>query len=172
MARSIPIASRRQFEDVSSDDACLLFVKISHHDLVDPIRLVLDNADFVMDGETWNRSYFELELLTDDDKPPKAQFRFPNVDRQPINMLANVVDAPTVEFQLIPASYFDLTVEPRTVLPDVTVEPVYSAAALFLNDTSTTDVDVSGSLRGYDLRQESWPSLRATQDRLPGVFMR
>jgi hypothetical protein len=172
MARSIPIASRRKLEDASSDEPVLLFATIRHRSLIDPIPLVLDNADYVLDGDTFHKSWFELELLSDDDKPPVAKFTFPNVDRQPINLLANVVGPATVDFRLIAASCFDLTADPRTVLPDVTVEPLYSASSLFLTDIQVDQVQVSGALRGYDYRQESWPSLRATQDRLPGVFMR
>jgi hypothetical protein len=172
MARTIPVASRQRMEDASDGDPTLLFVTIRHKTLIDPICLVLDGADYVIDGVTFHKSYFELELLTDDDKPPKATFTFPNVDRQPINLLANVVGPAMVDFKLIAASCFDLRVEPRMVKTGVTVDALYSASSLFLTDVQVDQVRVQGTLRGYDFRQEVWPSLRATQDRLPGVFMR
>jgi hypothetical protein len=172
MARTIPVASRQRMEDAADGDPILLFVTIRHKTLIDPIPLVLDDVDYVLDGVTYHKSYFELELLTDDDKPPKATFTFPNVNRQPINLLANVVGPAMVDFKLIAASYFDLTVEPRAVKAGVAVEALYSASSLFLTDVQVDQTQVQGTLRGYDFRQESWPSLRATQDRLPGVFMR
>lgn len=172
MARSIPVASRQRMEESSDGDPSLMFGTIRHKTLIVPIRLVLDGADYVLGGDIFHKCYFELELLTDDDKPPKATFTFPNVDRQPINLLANVVGPAMVDFKLVSASYFDLTVEPRTVKAGLTVETLYSASSLSLTDITVDQTQVKGTLRGYDFRQESWPSLRATQDRLPGVFMR
>ncbi|OJU02784.1 MAG: hypothetical protein BGN87_06200 [Rhizobiales bacterium 65-79] len=177
MARALPIVDRRRLEQGSSDDPVLLFAAIRHKQLTDPVRLVLDGADYVMDDEdgnaaTWHQSYFTLTLLTDDARPPQASFTFPNVDRRSSNMIADVIDPATVDFKLIAASYFNLAVEPRTVKAGLTVAALYQASSLFLTDVKIGLVQVTGTLRGIDLRQQLWPLLRATQDRLPGVFMR
>ncbi|OJU12759.1 MAG: hypothetical protein BGN85_08840 [Alphaproteobacteria bacterium 64-11] len=172
MARTIPVVTRKSLEEASSGDPVLLFATISHRDLVEDITLVLDGADYVLDGITYSKSWFELDLISDDDQPPTAQFTFPNVDRVAFGMLSGVTYPARVSFKLIAASNFDLTVDPRTVLSAVTVETIYSADLLFLTDITIDAMQVQGTLRGFDYRQEVWPSRRATQDLLPGVFMR
>jgi hypothetical protein len=176
--RVLPILSRRLLEQSSSGEPILVFVTVTHPDLDTPIRLVVDGADYVVNGDTWNQSFFELDLLTDTEQPPSARFRFPNVDREAISLLRRVSGPCRVEFALLPASYFDLTVEPRTVLPLHTViwdrapagSLVYRASSLFLTEITADQVQVEGTLRSWDYRQESWPDKRATQALLPGVF--
>jgi hypothetical protein len=170
--RVIPLITREALERSSSGDALLIFVTVTHPDMPDVIRLVTDGADYLRDGKTWHKSWFELDLLTDDETPPQARFRFPNVDRAAITMLAAVSNPAKVSFEVISAAWFDLTVEPRVVKPAVTVEAAYDARHLFLTDITADAVQVEGTLRSWDYRQESWPDMRATEALLPGVYVR
>lgn len=172
MARVIPVIARQALEQSSSKDAVLVFVTITHPEMVDIIRLVIDGVDYLIDDVTWHRSFFELDLLTDEDTPPQARFRFPNVNRVAINMLSRVATPARVQFDLISSAYFDLTADPRTVLPGMTPELIYSAKALFLVDITADEVQVEGTLRSWDIRVESWPDKRATEALTPGAFMR
>lgn len=170
MSRTIPIISRQAFEASSSDDAAICFVTITHPLAEAPILLVLDGADYLIDGVTWHRSEFELDLLTDDDRPPSAPFRFPNVDRRAINMLAGVTIAARVDIELVSSAYFDLTADPRVVKPGVTIEKIYRAPALRLTDITADEMMVEGTLLSWDYQQEEWPAAVVTEDLLPGVF--
>lgn len=170
--RTIPVLNRKVLEQSSAGEAFLAFVTITHPQVSYTIRLVLDGADYEIGGNTWHKSFFELELITDTEQPPSAKFRFPNVDRAAITMLQAVANPPRVAFDLISTAYFDLTAEPRTVKPDTTVEYLYRARGLFLTDITADSVQVEGTLRGHDYRQESWPDKRVTQTLLPGAFVR
>ena len=178
--RAIPVISRRLLEQSSSGVPILVFVTVSHPTLETPIRLVVDGADYVVNGDTFHQSFFELDLLTDTEQPPQARFRFPNVDRTAITLLRRVSGPCRVEFALLPASWFDLTVEPRTVKTGLTVtwsrapagSLIYKAASLFLTEITADQSQVEGTLRSWDYRQESWPDKRTTQALTPGVFAR
>lgn len=175
--RTIPVIARREHEKSSSPNADLIFVRITHPDTTDVIRLVVDGVDYVMDdgaeiGATWHRGGFELDLLTDTEEPPKAEFRFPNVDWSAMGMLAKVNTPARVTFSVVTSAYFDLTKDPRTVKPGLTVEPSYRAAGLDLRDIAVDDVSVTGTLMSRDMRQEVWPNMRATKARLPGTHVR
>lgn len=179
--RTIPVIARRAFERSSSGDPVLIFVTVRHPTIEVPIRLVVDGADYEVNGTTFYKSFFELDLLSDTESPPSAQFRFPNVDREAISRLRRVSGPCRVEFALLPASYFDLTAEPRVVKPGLTVvwarakdggSLVYKASALFLTDIKADQTQVEGTLRSWDYRQEMWPDKRVTQALLPGVFAR
>jgi hypothetical protein len=178
MARTIPVLSRRILEQSSASDPILVFVSVTHPTMPNAIQLVVDGVDYLINGSTWHQSFFELDLLTDTEKPPQANFRFPNVDRAAITMLQNVSGPCRVEFALLPASYFDLTADPRTVKPGLTViwdrapagSLIYRAQSLFLTTITADQIQVQGTLRSWDFTTESWPDKRATQVLLPGVF--
>ncbi len=170
--RSIPLIDRRAIEQSNSPDAELIFVTITHPEMAETVRLVVDGHDYLIDGKTWNKSAFELDLLTDGDRPPTAPFRFPNVDRTAIAKLRRVNGPCRVAFDVYSSAYFDLTADPRTVKVGLTLEPIYSAKALFLTEVTADDVMVEGTLRSWDYRQESWPDMRATKRLLPGAYAR
>ncbi len=176
MSRSIPILSRRELEKSSTGEVFLVFVKITHPELPDNITLVVDGYDYIWNGIRWYKSYFELELITDDENPPQANFSFPNVKREAMARLSEVVQPCRVDFYIAAASYFDLTITdpdtPRTVLPGKTVTTVYDAPRLFLTSIKADPIMVVGTLRSWDYRTEMWPNKRVTKALLPGVYAR
>lgn len=129
----------------SSDDPFLSLLTISHSALAEPIRCVMDRADFVSRGNTFIAYPFELtpqEQSKDGIKP--AHIRIGNVDGRIVETLRAVAgsgeepvltlefvfasDPDTVEmawplFMLQNAKYDDV-VEGDLVLPDLTIEPV------------------------------------------------
>ena len=168
--RAIPVSVRELLEQSHSDDALLFFVTITHPELTGDIRLVIDGADYVIGGNTWHKSNFDLQLLNDSEGPPQATFRFPNVDRSATMMLRNVNGPARVIFDIYPASYFDLSADPRTVKNGVTLTSVYTAQELFLVNVAISSTEVSGNLKSWDYRQENWPDVLATETLLPGVW--
>lgn len=150
----------------------LIFVTITHPETPEVIRLVLDGEDFELDGELYHKSWFEMTLLPDTDQPPSASVKFPNVDRQKTNLIRNVVGAPRVAFDLYSSRFFDLTAKPRVVKPAAVPVAMYSAKSLYLTNVRVTMNDFSATLRSWDYRQEQWPEMRATHDRLPALYLR
>lgn len=176
MTRRIPIISRRELERGSTGEVMTFFVSITHPEMSDDINLVVEGYDYSWNNKTWHKSYFEMELLSDDDTPPKAQFSFPNVNRAAMARLSDVVQPCRIAFYVLPVSYFDLSITdpdtPRTVLPGVVVEPIYAASALFLTGIKADPIMVTGSIRSWDYRTEMWPNVRATKLLTPGVYAR
>lgn len=170
--RTIPILSRREAEKPSSGVAEVFFATVTHPETSDVIRLVVDGVDYVLNGDTFHKSAFELDLLMDSDRPPSAPFRFPNVDRTAIAKLRLVNGPCRVSFEVYSSAYWDLTQDPRTVKPGLTPAPIYTARSLFLTEVSADDVAVSGTLRSWDYTQESWPNKLATKALTPGVYAR
>lgn len=170
MARVVPVISRAEAERSSSGAAHLIFVEVSHPLMTEAVRLVVDGVDYLLNGGLWHRSSFELDLLTDEESPPRARFRFPNVDRRAIHMLEKVAEPAHVEFRVVTSSYFDLTADPRTVRPGMVAVPMYTARHLLLTDITADAVMVSGTLRSWDYRREMWPNRLAVRSLLPGAF--
>lgn len=170
--RVLPERVRQSLESSASGDADIMFVTITHPELDGSIRLARDGADYLVDGETFHQSWFEIDILSDTDGPPKSRFRFPNVDRTAITMLREVVGPAIVAFDLYSSAWFDLSANPRTVKPGETLVATYSASNLFLTDITITPAEVSGTLRSWDYRQESWPDMLVSQEVFPGVWVR
>lgn len=172
--RSIPVISRRELEKNNTGEVFLVFVSITHPEITDEINLVVDGYDYIWNGKTWHKSYFELEILTDDDSPPQANFSFPNVKREAMARLSTVVQPCRVAFYIVASSYFDLSITdentPRPAL--VTPQTAYKAERLFLTSIKADPIMVSGSLRSWDYRTEMWPNKRVTKALLPGVYAR
>lgn len=172
MTRSVPATTRLELENEATGEALLLFVDITHPELGhETIRVVSDGVDYVLGGETYQAGGFEVETLTDSDQPPSARFFFANVDRSATNMLADVVGPAQVRVRIVSTEYFTKAGEPREPLAGVTVEPAYDAQHLYLTDITVDAVACSGTLRGYDYRQESWPARIATEALCPGLFV-
>ncbi|PHP68177.1 hypothetical protein CSC94_05870 [Zhengella mangrovi] len=172
MTRSVPASTRLELEREASGEALLLFVDITHPELGnETIRLVSDGVDYELDGNLYTRGGFDLQLLTDSDQPPSAKFTFSNVDRSATNMLADVDGPAEVRMRAISTEYFNTREDPRVVLDGVTVVAAYDAQRLYLTDITMDDVACAGTLRGYDYRQESWPSKIATEALCPGLFV-
>ena len=64
---------------------------------------------------------------------------------------------------------FDLSVAPRVPLGP-SVEHIYVARHLYLTDVEGDVLQLSGTIRWWEYTQESWPALRATQNRFPGLY--
>lgn len=167
--RSVPLVTARALEAQTSDDPLIVFVAVAHETLDAPIRLVLDQVDYLRSGALYHASAFELALLSDDDSPPMTRFTFPAVDRQALTRLAGVTEPATVSFEVLAASAFDPSTDPREEKPGASA--IYSATHLFLTDITVDAMSCEGTLRSWDYRQEAWPNLRATKAMAPGAWL-
>lgn len=166
--RNVPASVRADIEREANSDALLVFITITHPDLLEPIRVVNDPENFTLSGALHVGFEFRIELLSDNDSPPTARLTIQNVDRRIGDTLLRTVNPPRIELQIVAASEFDTTVSPRTELG--TAARIYRAQHLYLTDVSGDKLQVSGTLRSFDYTQETWPALRATEARYPGLY--
>jgi hypothetical protein len=168
--REIPLEIARALEQPETAEVVLLFLRIAHKQLPVDLLIVSDPADYILDGETWRGFDFDLRLLSDTDQPPRTELTVQNVDRR-VGEAILAMDGPArLDIDVIAASQFDLTAEPRVAIAG-TVERMYSARHLALVDVRGDVLQLTGTVRSWDYSQEAWPSMRATQDHFPGLYL-
>ena len=114
MTRNITSAFRELTESSFRDEVDLCFLTITHDDLAEPIRVVWDTKDFVYGGETFIGFPFDLEILSDDEKPPQAKLTIQNIDPRIGDSIRELSSPPRLKIELLSSADFDLTVDPRT----------------------------------------------------------
>lgn len=159
-------------EASNSNGVLLVFLTITHHETTEVIRLVLDNEDFELGGELFNKSWFTITMLPDNERPPEATLSFPNVNRRAMNMIRHVNGPARVMFEIYSSRFFDTTVAPRVPVPGPAPTRMYRAKGLYLTNVSVSPSEVSATLRSWDYRTERWPEKTGTQALLPGVYVR
>lgn len=170
MQRDLPLATARELERPETAEVLLVFLRISHRQLPEDLRIVSDGADYIMDGATWTGFDFEIQLLSDTDAPPRTELTVQNVDRR-IGEAILAMDGPArLDMEVIAASQFNLNVEPRVALGP-SVERTYTARHLALVDVGGDVLQLTGTIRSWDYSQEAWPSMRGTQDAFPGLYL-
>jgi len=167
--RAVPPQARRELDKQESAEIYLVFLKIRHPALTEDIRVVSDPKNFILEDEEYQGFEFEIKILSDGEKPPSAQLSIQNVDRRIGEAILNSNDSIRLEIQIVTGSEFDLTVTPRTSLTAVPAR-VYRARQLYLTDIEGGLIFLTGTIRSWDYTQETWPGIRATQARLPGLY--
>lgn len=171
--RSLATRHLVDLDDTESPAALMWFLTIDHPNIVEPIRVVSDYFDYVIDGDTYIAMPFEVQPLTDNDQTPSAEIRVPNIDRRigealEIDMAGTRATVSAVAYS---SEDFDLTVEPRVPLDAGDLPVIYSFEQFELADVRANTVDITGRITLIDITQEPWPFLRATSDRFPGLFV-
>lgn len=168
MSRSIDATVKQSLEAPESADALLAFLTVTHLLLPEPIRVVSDVMDYVVDGKTFLGMPFDFGILTDGEGPPMTELRMQNVDARIGRALLGLTDRAMVSLELRSSADFDLSQDPRTALPGGSV--VYAFSGFDLIEVTGTVADISGRVMLRDYSQEPWPGLRCTQSRMPALF--
>src|SRR5687767_14720758 len=71
------------------------------HPMMETFRLVRNRVDIVSRGQTFNKSWFELDILNDDNEIVRSQLTMPNVDRLIGNTLRTIIGPPEVTIEVI-----------------------------------------------------------------------
>ena len=166
--RTIPAGVRREIDREESEEIYLTFLTISHPSLADDERVVADGADFILGGLTFTGFQFSLPILTDTDRPPVAQLKIQNVSQRIGEVLREIDQPATLKLELIPASEFNLTVDPRTEIG--TAARTYVADQLTLVGVEVNAMFITGRLQTRDYSREQWPGIMASQAAFPGLF--
>jgi len=176
-------AFRNEMEAQDSAEAALIFATITHPELLTPIRVVSesDKGYSIANGKVVNYRYggelfygcpFALELVTDDDRPPRAQVILPDVEQRVGLEVLPLIDSPRIKFEVLALSDFSDALDAdnaRNPIGTPTVE--YAADHLYLANVSGDQMSVQAQLTGLDYSAEPWPKIRTTQDRLPGLYL-
>lgn len=139
-----------------SGEAALLLLTISHPMRGAPVRLARNAAAVTSRGETYAAAWFEADVVTDMDGPPRAELTIPNVDRA-IGFWADGLDGPPeVTLEVVASDHLD--------------EPVYRAARLQLRNVEILPMTVKGQLTSRDYSSEPCGTIHVNPGRFPGLF--
>lgn len=139
-----------------SDDPIVALLTIEHPRWGVPQRMVSDINQVVSRGLTFLPSAFELQVVSDDDGPPRASLSLPNASREIGTELQKLDSAPECKIEVIALSH-----------PD---EPIYTAARLEIVEINLGAVVVSGDLRGKDFTSEPIGTKRVIPRDFPAFF--
>lgn len=169
--RVLPDHVRRELDRQESAETTVVFLTIEHAELPEPIRVVSDPRNFVLDGFTHIGFYFDITVLSDGEGPPYASLTVQNADKRVSEGILSAVTPARVKIEVIAGSNFNLEDNPCTEIggPN-TAERIYSAPHLFLTEVEANVLTVQGRLVSWDYTQELWPGIMATKNRLPGLF--
>lgn len=83
MAKTLTTDGKKRLNAVESPDLGVYLLEITHADLLEPLRLVNDNADLDHDGHTWTAIPFNLTPPDDlSQGMPKGRIEVANVGRE------------------------------------------------------------------------------------------
>ncbi|MGR3495149.1 DUF1833 family protein [Citreimonas sp.] len=171
--RTLAARHEADLDSADSPAALMWFLSIEHPQLLDPIRVVSDLFDYVINGHTYVGMPFEVLPLTDNNQTPSAELRVQNIDRR-IGQALEIDTAGTraiVSASAHSSDDFDLTVEPRVPLDANDLPTIYQFQRFELADVRANAVEITGRITLIDITQEPWPYIRATADRFPGLFV-
>lgn len=167
--RILPAGVLRELERQDSQEALLVFLSFYSDRLYEPIRVVSDVENFILDGEEYQAFDFDINLMSDNDGPPRAKLTILNVDERIGEAVLASTTPIRMDMQIVAMSEFNLKNTPRTELNNPSPR-VYKAQHLRLAEVKGDLLKVTGTIVSWDYTQESWPAIKATQDRYPGLF--
>lgn len=166
--RTHAAAQRQALEVQSGPDALIAFLTIEHPGLADPIRVVCDVLPYSLGGVEWTPLIFGHRLLTDGEGAARTQLVIQNTDRRIGQALRRAQDRARVHLELRSSADFDLTVVPRVEADSN--PPIYAIRDFELINISASATEITGDVQLADYSTEPCPHVRATQDRMPGLF--
>lgn len=171
MPRVLPAQLRTEVDQPWTGEFLAIFAVVSHPDLIEPIRAANDVVDYILGGLRYTGVPFEMEALTDGERPPSGRLRIHNVDRRLGEVVLALKSPPRLRIDIYAGSdWGPKDTGQNARLPIGTPVPWYSAPGLRLRNVTVDAMAVSGEVVSYDPTSEPWPSVRATRDRLPGLF--
>lgn len=168
MSRIDAEAQRLTLENESSPHALLAFLTIEHPSLATPIRVVSDVMSYQVGGVIFEGIPFGIKQLTDNEAGPRTQISVQNLDRRIGEALRRSTERAKVRLEVRSSADFNLAVDPRTEI--AATAPIYSFAYFELINVEGDVAQLVGDVELQDYSVEPWPNVRATQDRLPGLF--
>lgn len=157
MPRSLSNRQRRNLDARRSDDPYLQLLTFKHANLSKPLRIAKNADDITSQGFVFHKGWFDLEVPSDTNEPPKGRLSIPNVDREAAAVLLRLRTPPRIRLQAVLAS------DPDTVIEDYDF--------LYLRQISGDAEVISGVIDSWNFTTEPWPARSGTEARFPGVWM-
>ncbi len=155
--RVLSTVIRRALFSPDTKEVVLYLLKLSHPNLVTPIRVVNNLTPIVSQGYTWAAFPFEVTLPNEaEDQLPVMTLKIDNTDRQIVTAVRALQGAPDVSLDIIVASQ-----------PDV-VEA--SFVGFKLKNVNYDNLIVEGELRLEEVLSEPFPQHSFTPQWFPGLF--
>ena len=151
-----------------SPHAILAFMTIAHASLAEPVRLVSDTLNYSLGGFLYIGMLFGWRILDDNEGSAQTEIVLPDTDRRIGEAIRSVSGDARVSVELMSSEDFDLSVVPR--VPTVTPQVIYGFYNLVLLSASADGQQITCPVGLRDYAQEPWPSISATEIRLPGLF--
>lgn len=167
--RVLPQSVVSEIEKQFSEEAYIAFLTIYADSLYTPIRVVSDPEYFILDGNEYIGFDFNISLLADNDSSPKARLTLMNVNEDISKAVLESTSQINIDIEILPLSEFNLKNFPRTQINTPALR-VYRAKHLRLADVEGDLMQISGNIQSWDYSQETWPALKATESRFPGLF--
>jgi hypothetical protein len=152
-----------------SPHALVAFALVEHPNLSAPLRVVSDVLDYMWQSERWTAVPFGFRILTDTDAAPETRITLPNVDRRIGKALLSLTGRAQISLSILSSADFDMALDPREPIGAVT--PLYAFHRYDLTDVTGDISQISGRVTLRDFSQEPYPGIRATQSRMPGLFV-
>ena len=168
MSRVDAEAQRLTLEQENAPDALIAFLTIEHPALADPIQVVSDVMAYVVDGVRYEGIPFNVKALTDTESGPRTQIVVQNLDRRIGEALRRSDTRAKVRLEMRSSADFDLSQDPRVEL--ASTAPIYAFRFFELVNVEGDVAQLVGDVELTDYTVEPWPNVRATQDRLPGLY--
>jgi hypothetical protein len=142
-----------QARETADPGLCLLTI---FHPMMETFRFVRNTENVVSRGDTYTACPFDLDILNDNDQPPRATLTFPNVDRAIGIQLAQIVGPPQITIEVASFARIDA--------------PIMRAARLKLKNVNVDPLVLTGDLMRVDEGQETCGTIRVTPARCPALF--
>ncbi len=146
------------------------FLTVTHSTLGTAVRLVNDTVDYVWKGNTYTSLPFDVQIMSDDDRPPSAQLIIPNIDISIGVAIAAMQTPPQVQIDICNSLGFNLTVTPRVGIGVNLPNAEYTASGLYMLNISVDAIQISGELSTFNYVSELWPGKRCVQALTPGIY--
>lgn len=155
--RSVSTLMQQAMYASSTKEVVLLLLKISHQNLVAPIRVVNNFEPIVSQGYTWTAYPFEITMPSEsDDQIPVMILKIDAVDRQIITVIRSLQGPPEITLDVILAAQ-----------PDI-VEA--SVQGFKMKSVSYDNLVVEAELRLEEILSEPFPQHAFTPALFPGLF--
>jgi Domain of unknown function (DUF1833) len=165
--RVIASTFRTAIEASNSSEVSVLFVTLTHPNLVTPLYFNSDIRDYALNGNTYLGAALSISILSDDSNLPQAKVSIPNVDRMIGETVLGLITSPRISLEMYAASDWDVG---NPANPIVVPTREYSAPLLFLRNVTCDAIGFTAEIISYDVTSEPWPATRTTRERLPGLY--
>jgi len=138
------------------DDPAILLATITHDDWGAPVQLARNTENVQSRGTTFTRTWFAVDLPTDNDQIPKSQFSMPNIDPTIGQKLKQCINPPQVRLEVVALSH-----------PD---EPILSASRLELREVGLNPFQITGQMWGRDYSSDPCGTIVVNPTNFPAIF--